>query len=68
MVKRRSELIEDPPLRPIARDPKDDPILATAIAGKAQYLVSYDHDFLDLGQPVRNPVPHAQGFPARVAR
>jgi uncharacterized protein len=60
-LSRRSELIEDPPLRPIARDPKDDPILATAIAGKAQYLVTYDHDFLDLGQPygVRCLTPRA---------
>jgi putative PIN family toxin of toxin-antitoxin system len=50
-LNRRSELIEDPPMRPIVRDPKDDPILGTAIAGKAQYLISYDHDLLDLGQP-----------------
>ena len=33
------------------RDPKDDPVLAAAVAARAKFLVSYDNDFLDLGKP-----------------
>jgi predicted nucleic acid-binding protein len=60
-LKRASDLIGEPPVRPTVRDPKDDPILAAAIAGRAQYLVSYDKDFLDLGKPygVECVRPHA---------
>lgn len=51
-LKRVSELIDDPPVRQtVRRDPKDDPILAAALAGRAQYLVSYDNDLLDLEKP-----------------
>ena len=31
-----------------SRDPKDDPILATAVSGKAQYIVTLDDDLLTL--------------------
>jgi len=34
----------------ISRDPKDDIFLATAVAARADYLVSEDEDLLDLGQ------------------
>jgi uncharacterized protein len=50
-LKARSRLVNDPPMKRIVRDPKDDPILATAISEQADYLVSYDRDLLDLGQP-----------------
>ncbi len=33
----------------ITRDPKDDPIVACAVAGQADYLVSGDQDILVLG-------------------
>jgi predicted nucleic acid-binding protein len=33
------------------RDPKDDPVLATALAARAEYLVAGDRDLLDLGKP-----------------
>lgn len=33
---------------PIVRDPKDDIIVATAIAGQADFIVSEDKDLLDL--------------------
>ncbi len=43
-------VIEDLPSIDVSPDPDDNPIIATAIAGAAQYLVSGDkHDLLDLG-------------------
>ncbi len=34
----------------INRDPKDDKVLATAVAGRSDYLVSEDRDLLDMGR------------------
>ena len=34
----------------VVRDPKDDIFVATALAGRADYLVSEDKDLLVLGQ------------------
>ena len=34
-----------------SRDPKDDPVLATAVAARAAWLVAGDRDLLDLGKP-----------------
>lgn len=34
----------------VTRDPKDDPLVACAVEGKADYLVSGDRDLLDLGE------------------
>ena len=51
-VKDASLLIEDPPVRAtVRRDPKDDPVIAAAVAGRATYLVAYDKDLLDLRKP-----------------
>ncbi|MBE2197215.1 MAG: putative toxin-antitoxin system toxin component, PIN family [Anaerolinea sp.] len=33
----------------VCRDPKDDPFIACAVEGQAAYLVTGDHDLLDLG-------------------
>jgi putative PIN family toxin of toxin-antitoxin system len=33
----------------VSRDPKDDPLVACAVEGAADYLVSGDEDLLDLG-------------------
>jgi putative PIN family toxin of toxin-antitoxin system len=49
-LKTKSRLRNEAPIKAIVRDPKDDPILAIAIAERA-YLVSYDRDILDLRQP-----------------
>ena len=38
------------PLRHVTRDPKDDYLIAHAKAGRADYLVSWDKDLLDLGE------------------
>jgi len=50
-LKRASLLVDERPTRRIVRDVKDDPVLATALSGGAQYLVAYDQDLLDLGKP-----------------
>jgi putative PIN family toxin of toxin-antitoxin system len=34
----------------VTRDPKDDPLVACAVEGAAEYLVSGDADLLDLGR------------------
>jgi len=34
---------------PISRDPDDDQVIATALAARAELIVSGDHDLLDLG-------------------
>jgi predicted nucleic acid-binding protein len=34
----------------VTRDPKDDPLVACAVEGAADYLVSGDRDLLDLGE------------------
>jgi uncharacterized protein len=33
----------------VCRNPKDDPFIACAVEGQAAYLVTGDHDLLDLG-------------------
>src|SRR3989442_15565958 len=33
-----------------SRDPKDDPYLAAALAAKADYIVTFDRDLLELGK------------------
>jgi putative PIN family toxin of toxin-antitoxin system len=50
-LKTKSRLTDDPPMKRIVRDPKDDPVLAAAISQRADCLVSYDRDLLDLQTP-----------------
>src|SRR6266446_1198518 len=60
-LKTKSRLVDDPPLKRIVRDPKDDPVLACAISQRADCLVSDDRDLLDLQTPygVRCVTPRA---------
>lgn len=44
----RAESVNLGDIPPISRDPKDDKVLATAVAGSADYLVSEDQDLLVL--------------------
>jgi uncharacterized protein len=39
-----------PPFPQVSRDPNDDLIVATAIAAKADHLVTGDNDLLTLGE------------------
>jgi len=45
-----ARIVDDPPPTPgiVPRDPDDDKIIACAVAGDVQYLVSRDHDLLSL--------------------
>jgi len=45
---RISKVIEIETFPPIVRDPKDDPIIATAVQGQCDYLVTGDNDLLSL--------------------
>ena len=45
-----AEIVKDLPAIPVVRDPNDDAILATAIAARADYLVSRDKDLLSLSE------------------
>ena len=50
-----------PDLRVMVRDPKDDMIIACAVAAQADYIVSRDRDLLDLGtyQEIQIVTPEA---------
>ncbi|HJW84089.1 MAG TPA: putative toxin-antitoxin system toxin component, PIN family [Anaerolineae bacterium] len=52
--------VDDAP--PIVRDPKDDVFVATALAGRADYLVSEDKDLLILGDAAGVPIVNTQTF------
>lgn len=46
----------------VARDPDDDKLLACALEGNADYLVTGDHDLLDLGSYQGIPIITAAAF------
>jgi putative PIN family toxin of toxin-antitoxin system len=51
-IRAKSKLFEPAPLgKQRSRDAKDDPYLAAALAARARYIVSYDHDLLNLEKP-----------------
>ena len=50
----------------VVRDPKDDIIVATAVAGGADYGVSEDNDLLDLKQVSGIPIINTQAFLVRL--
>ena len=51
-----------PPSTPTCRDPFDVPFLELAFAGKADFLVTGDHDFLGLASDFRCPIVKADSF------
>jgi putative PIN family toxin of toxin-antitoxin system len=51
ILSRSSRVAAAPLGKQRSRDPKDDPFLAGALAGDADYLVTNDRDLLDLGNP-----------------
>ena len=51
MLRSRMELVEPVPLgAPVCRDPDDDWVLATAVAGTCECIVTGDKDLLSLGE------------------
>ncbi len=51
-LERTSIFVEEIPIRvTVRRDPKDDPVVMAAAAARAQFIVAYDPDLLDLRKP-----------------
>lgn len=51
-IKSKARLVEPAPLgKRRSRDAKDDIYLACALAASAQYIVTYDHDLLEMDKP-----------------
>ena len=48
LLRSMSEIVQPANVEKVARDPDDDYILATALAGKADYIVTLDRDLLIL--------------------
>ncbi len=48
LLARLAHVVQPQPVEQVARDGKDDPILATAITGQAAYIVTLDDDLLVL--------------------
>lgn len=47
-----SLFVEEIPIRvTVRRDPKDDPVVMAAVAARAQFIVAYDPDLLELEKP-----------------
>lgn len=42
-LRRRAEVVAQPPMLDLSRDPDDNFVLATALAGRADFLVTGDH-------------------------
>lgn len=69
LVAALSEMVELPDAVPrICRDPDDDWVIACAIAGGANVIVSGDHDLLALGKVGNLPILSATQFLAQIER
>jgi len=67
LVAALSEVVELPEVIPrICRDPDDDWVVACAVAGRAEAIVSGDRDLLDLQRVGRIPVLTARQFLLRL--
>lgn len=64
----QAQFVELGDIASVVRDPKDDIIVATAIAGQADFIVSEDNDLLDLKQVAGIPIINTRAFLARFAR
>lgn len=62
----QAEFVEIGEVPSVVRDPEDDIIVATAIAGQADFIVSEDNDLLDLKQVSGIPIIDTQTFLARL--
>jgi putative PIN family toxin of toxin-antitoxin system len=62
----QAEVVEIQDIPAVSRDPKDDKVLATALAGRADYLVTEDNDLLVLGAHHGIPIVTASQFLASV--
>jgi putative PIN family toxin of toxin-antitoxin system len=69
LYRRHAVWVEAPPLEePACRDPDDDWVLATAVAGEAEVIVTGDGDLLDLGGFRGIAILSPRGFLERLQR
>jgi len=62
-LRKHATVLDELPEVDYSPDPKDNPILATAIAGEVQYIVSGDkRDMLDLEKVAGIPILSAREF------
>lgn len=62
----QAQFVELGEIASIVRDPKDDIIVATAVAGQADFIVSEDNDLLDLKAVAGIPIIDTQAFLAQL--
>jgi putative PIN family toxin of toxin-antitoxin system len=62
----QAQFVELDEVPAVVRDPKDDIIVATAVAGQADFIVSEDNDLLDLEKVSGIPIIDTQAFLARL--
>jgi len=48
LLSRVANVVQPKRIAPVSRDTNDDPIIATAITGQAEYIVTFDYDLLVL--------------------
>ncbi len=58
----KAEAVNPGTLPEVVRDPKDNVFVATALAGKADYLVSEDQDLLVLGETLGFSIVNTKAF------
>lgn len=58
----RAEIVTLTELPTVQRDPNDAHVLATAVQGAVDYLISADNDLLDLGEYAGIPIRSAGAF------
>ena len=67
LVAALSEIVELPAdIPPISRDPDDDPVIACAVVGHANIIVSGEKDLLTLKEVGRIPILTAAAFLQRL--
>lgn len=62
----QAQFVEIGEVPSVVRDPKDDIVVATAVAGQANVIVSEDNDLLDLKQVAGVPIIDTEAFLARL--
>jgi len=64
-----AKLVDPAPMgKQRSRDPEDDPILGTALAGRIKTVVTRDNDLLELGKPFGIEILHPRDFLRKLNR
>lgn len=62
LLARVAEIVELKNITPVSRDANDDPVIATALAGDAEYIVTFDRDLLVIKQHANVLIVTPDGF------